>query len=182
MASNPVLDTIRSRRSVLRFENKPVRDDELEAILEAARWAPSWLNSQPWSFIVIKDQSIKEGLSEVVPTAFALGLKEAPICIAVAVNPEEDQYHFVEAGAAASQNMALAVHSLGLQSGWIGVFDMKNQKNSAESRVRQILEIPRTHRVISIIPIGHVKNEIPKKQRKALHQLVYLDKFGKRQT
>jgi nitroreductase len=178
--TNPILEAIRDRRTVARFENTQVEDDKLEAILEAGRWAPSWLNKQPWSFIVIKDQKIKEQLSEVVPTIFVQGLKEAPVCIAVTVNPEEDPYHFVEDGATASQNMTLAAHSLGLQSSWIGIFDIRDQKNSAEPKVKLILEIPKKHRVIALLPIGRVKHEIPKKERKALRQIVHKDKFGKR--
>jgi nitroreductase len=177
---NPVLDAIRDRRSVPRFESTQVEDDKLEAILEAGRWAPSWLNKQPWSFIVVKDKKIKEQLGEVVPTAFVQGLREAPVCIAVAVDPREDPYHFVEDGAVASQNMALAAHSLGLHSSWIGIFDVKEQKNSAESKVKQILEVPKEHRLIALLPIGHVKFDVPKKERKALHHIVYQDKFGNR--
>jgi len=177
---NQVLDAIKKRRSVGRFESTEVKDDELEEILEAGRWAPSWLNKQPWSFIVIKDQKTKEKLSEVVPTTFVQGLKEAPVCILVIVDPEEDPYHFVEGGAVASQNMALAAHSMGLQSSWIGVFDIKEQKNSAESKVKQILEIPKKHRVIALLPIGHVKYDIPKKERKPLHKIMYHEKFGNR--
>jgi len=177
---NPVLDAIKDRRSVARFESARVEDDKLEAILEAGRWAPSWLNKQPWSFIVIKDKKIKEQLSEVAPTVFVQGLREAPVCIAVAVDPREDPYHFVEDGAVASQNMALAAHSLGLQSSWIGIFDVKEQKNSAESKVKQILKVPKEHRLIALLPIGRVKFEVPKKERKALRQIVYQDRFGKR--
>jgi nitroreductase len=177
---NQVLDAIKKRRSVGRFESTEVKDDELEEILEAGRWAPSWLNKQPWSFIVIRDQKTKEKLSEVVPTTFVQGLKEAPVCILVIVDPEEDPYHFVEGGAVASQNMALAAHSMGLQSSWIGVFDIKEQKNSAESKVKQILEIPKKHRVIALLPIGHVKFDAPKKERKPLHKIMYHEKFGKR--
>ena len=126
--SNEVLGAIRNRRSVLRFESATVEDDKLEAILEAGRWAPSWINKQPWNFIVIKDQKTKEKLSEAVPTTFVQGLKEAPVCIAVVVNTVEDPYHYAETGAAAAQNMALAAHSLGLNSSWIGVYDLRNEK------------------------------------------------------
>lgn len=177
---NPVLDAIKDRRSVLRFESAQVEDDKLEAILEAGRWAPSWLNKQPWNFIVIKDKKIKEQLSEVVPTAYVQGLREAPLCIAVTVDPREDPYHFVEDGAVASQNMALAAHSLGLHSSWIGVFDLKEQRNSAESKVKQVLGVPKEHRLIAVLPIGHVKFEVPKKERKALRQIVHQDRFGNR--
>jgi nitroreductase len=177
---NAVLDAIRRRRTVLRFESTPVEEKEIEAILEAGRWAPSWLNKQPWNFIVIKDQKTKEELSEVVPTTFVQGLREAPLCVVVTVDAGTDEYHFVEAGAVASQNMALAAHSLGLQSSWIGVFDVKSQKNSAEAKVKKMLDIPKSYHVISLLPMGHVKSEIPRKDRKELRQIVFQEKFGNR--
>jgi nitroreductase len=176
---NPVLDAIKKRRTVLRFEGTEVEQDKVEAVLEAGRWAPSWLNKQPWNFIVIKDPKTKEQLSDVVPTTFVQGLREAPVCIAVTVDAEEDPYHFAEAGAIATQNMALAAHSLGLQTSWIGIFDRKDQKNSSEAKVKKILEIPKNHRVITLLPIGHAKNDIPKNDRKELRQIVYIEKFGK---
>jgi len=179
--ANEVLDTIKNRRSVPRFDSKQVEEDKVEAILEAGRWAPSWLNRQPWNFIVIREQETKEELSEVVPTTFVQGLKEAPVCIAVTVDPEEDPFHNVEDGAAAAQNMVLAAHSLGLGTSWIGVYDLNNQKSSAESRVKEILELPKNHRVIALLPLGHVKHEVPKKDRKSLRKIVYREKFGKRE-
>jgi len=115
---SPVLDAIKKRRTTLRFESTEGEQDRIEEILEAGRWAPSWLNKQPWNFIVIKEPKTKEQLSEIVPTASVQGLREAPVCIAVSVNTEEDPYHFVEAGAIATQNMALAAHRLGLQTAW----------------------------------------------------------------
>jgi len=178
--TNLVLETIKNRRSVLRFESTLIEEEKIEAVLEAGRWAPSWLNKQPWSFIVIKDESVKKRLSEVVPTVFKQGLREAPVCIAVVVDPKEDPYHFVEDGAVATQNMALAAYSLGLHSYWIGIFDIENQKKSSEARVRQILEIPETRRVISLLPLGHATGAIPEKQRKARDQIVHQNKFGKR--
>jgi nitroreductase len=108
------------------------------------------------------------------------GLKEAPICIAITTSSTEDPYHYIEDGAAAAQNMTLAAHSVGLNSSWIGVHDLRNQRNSAESRVKQILEVPKDTRVIAILPIGHVKGEAPKKDRKTLRQVVYQEKFGQR--
>jgi nitroreductase len=92
----------------------------------------------------------------------------------------EDPYHFVEAGAAATQNMALAAHSLGLYSCWIGVFDVTNQKKSSENNVKKILEIPENQRVIALLPVGYTREEIPKKKRKEIKQLTYQNKFGNR--
>ncbi|MFB3890203.1 MAG: nitroreductase family protein [Candidatus Bathyarchaeia archaeon] len=178
MTDNPVLETIRKRRSIIRYDNTPVPEEKLTAILEAGRWAPSWLNRQPWTFIVIGDQAQKDKLSQAAPTAFAKALREAPLCIAVAVNPEEDPYHFVEDGTTATQNMALAAESLGLHTSWIGVFDLKNPKDSAENKIKQILDLPKNHRVVSLLPVGYTSTELREPKRKSLDQVLRHDRFG----
>jgi nitroreductase len=176
--TNSVLDAIKNRRSIVRFETTPIEEEKIQAILEAGRWAPSWLNKQPWRFIVVTDAAIKERLSELVPTVFKLGVREAPVCIVVSVDPDEDSFHFIEDGAAATQNMALAAHSLGLASCWIGTYAHKKEKKSAEEKIRDVLEIPNTHRVMSLLPIG-IPKQVGEKNRKKLLQLVYRNKFGK---
>jgi nitroreductase len=176
--TNSVLEAIKNRRSVLRFETTPIEEEKIQAIVEAGRWAPSWLNKQPWKFIVVTDPAIKESLSELAPTVFKLGVREAPVCILVSVDPNEDPFHFIEDGAVATQNMALAAYSLGLGSCWIGTFKLKEEKKSSEEKIKDALEIPKTHRVVSLLPIG-IPKHIEKKNRKELSQLVYRNKFGK---
>jgi nitroreductase len=176
--TNSVLKAIRDRRSVRRFETASIEEEKIQAILEAGRWAPSWLNRQPWRFLIITDQNLKQRISESVPVIFIMGLKEAPICIAVCVEPKEDPYHFIEDGAAATQNMALAAQSLGLGSCWIGVFNLKDEKDSAEKKMKEILNIPKTYRLISILPIG-VPKYVEEKKRKELSQLIYHNNFQK---
>lgn len=176
--TNPILKTIRDRRSVRRFEQTPIEEKKIQAILEAGRWAPSWLNRQPWKFLIITDQNLKQRISEHVPTIFIMGMKEAPICIAVCVDPKEDSYHFIEDGAVATQNMALAAQSLGLGSCWIGVFNLKDEKDSAEKKMKEILNIPKAYRLISILPIG-VPKFVEEKKRKDLSQLIYRNNFQK---
>jgi nitroreductase len=175
--TNAVLEAIRTRRSVFRFETALIEDAKIQAILDAGRWAPSWLNRQPWRFILISSQEIKERISEYVPTVHTQAMKEAPICVAVSVNPEEDPYHYIEDGVASTQNMALAAHSLGLESCWIGIFHLKGEKNSAEVKIKEILQIPKQHRLISLLPIG-VPKYVPKKGRKNLSKQVYPDTFA----
>ena len=175
--TNSVLDAIENRRSIVRFETIPIEEEKIQAILEAGRWAPSWLNKQPWRFIVVTDPAIKERLSELVPTVFKSGVREAPVCIAVSVDPNEDSFHFIEDGAAATQNMALAAQSLGLGSCWIGTFALKNEKKSAEEKISHVLEIPKTHRIVSLLPIG-IPKQVGEKNRKELSHLVYRNKFG----
>jgi nitroreductase len=181
--TNLIQDAIKDRRSVLHFEKTPVEEEKLQVILEAGQWAPSWLNKQPWRFIVVKDPAIKETISHFAPTIYTRGIEEAPVCIVVSVDPDEDPFHFIEDGAAATQNMTLAAHSLGLGSSWIGVFSLKGEKDSAEEKIKNALEIPKTHRVISLMPIGVPRlverARAVKKNRKTLSKLVYQNKFGK---
>lgn len=176
--TNPVVEAIKNRRSVIRFETSPVEEEQIQTILEAGRWAPSWLNRQPWKLIVVKDPTIKESLSEFAPTIFQAGVREAPVCIVVSVDPDEDPYHFAEDGAAATQNMALAAYSLGLGSCWIGIFRLKEEKKSSEEKIKNVLGIPESHRVISLLPIG-IPKYFEEKDRKNLSQFVYQNKFGK---
>jgi nitroreductase len=177
---NPVLKAIRDRRSTVNFKPTPVTDENLNAILEAGRWAPSWTNTQPWRFIVIRDEKIKEKMSNALSTFFNISVKEAPLCIAVCVNPEVDSFHFVEDGTTATQNMALAAQSIGLSTNWIGVFSIHDEKNSTERKVKEILKIPKKWRLISILPVGIPKSEQGKK-RKDLSALFDLNMFEVRE-
>ncbi|UCH31206.1 MAG: nitroreductase family protein [Candidatus Bathyarchaeota archaeon] len=177
---NSILGVIKSRRTIVRFSENPVEDEKVKTILEAGRWAPSWLNKQPWVFIVIKDHNIKHQLSNVVPTIFKNGIREAPLCVTIAVDTEQDPYHFIEDGAAASENMLLAATSLGLHSCWIGVLSPEKDANrSTENIVKKLLGIPKNFRALSILLFGYGRKDlpIPKKERKPLEQIVLQNKF-----
>ena len=178
MIENEMFQAIRNRRSAIRFTEKPVSEEYIETILEAGRWAPSYLNAQPWSFIVIKDASIRTEVGDTVKRATIAwqGFLQAPVAVAVAVNPEFDPNHFVEAGAIAAQNMTLMAHSLGLSSYWIGVYDSDNARKSAEADLKKLLKIPGIHRLIAILPIG-VAETVSKKDRRNLADMVYTDTY-----
>ena len=120
---NEVLNAIKNRRTVRRFKPNPIDEEMLQMILEAGRWAPSFSNLQPWRFIVIKDQGLKVALDKAArENVLHLGINEAPVVILVCVDRRIDPLHAFEAGAAATQNMTLAAHSLGLGAGWIGIW------------------------------------------------------------
>lgn len=177
MLDNEVLETIRNRRNILRFEETSVENEKIQAILEAGRWAPSYINSQPWNLIVVTDQTIKESIAEIAPTVYKAGIRAAPVCIVVSVDPEKDPYHFIEDGAAATQNMALAAYSLGLGSSWIGILSLKNDKESSEEKIKRILNVPKNYRVISLMPTGVPKYWYKDTGRKELSQIVSYNKF-----
>ena len=168
---NATLDTIKKRRSITNFFSKSIDEKDLQIVLEAGRWAPSWLNKQPWKFIVVRDESTRLDASGIVPTIFRATVKDAPVFIAICVNPEINPYHFIEEGAAVTQNMALVAQSIGLGTTWIGAFSLNNEKNSTEQKLKDILKIPKKWRLISLLPLGYPKFK-GRKTRKELNEIV----------
>ncbi|MGQ9468279.1 MAG: nitroreductase family protein [Nitrososphaerales archaeon] len=165
-----VLEAIKTRRSIRRYRKDPIQEGLIFKILEAGRWAPSAGNSQPWHFILIKDEQIKRSVAEA--TTYGKFLAEAPIGIAVVISPEAST-HPVEDGAIATQNMLLAAHALGLGACWIGSYG-----SVYEEKVKEILNIPKEKRLLSIISIGFPA-ESPRKTRKELREILFIDKYGK---
>jgi nitroreductase len=157
MLENEVLKTIKGRRSVLRFNERPVADEHIEAILEAGRWAPSYINSQPWEFMVIRDAERRRKVSEILRriTLSWQGFAQAPVMIMVAVNTATDPRHHIEDGAAAAQNMALVAHSLGVASFWAGIYGESDGRGTPEDELRALLHIPRGLRIVAALPIGY---------------------------
>jgi nitroreductase len=164
---NEVLNTIRNRRTIRRFKSDPIDEEKILMILEAGRWAPSFSNLQPWTFIVVKDPDLKDALDSASKESILhWGIKEAPVVILVCVDEQIDPFHPIEAGAVATQNMALATHSLGLGASWIGVWG-----SEAEVTIQKLLGCPKTRRIVSILPIGK-PHESPEGSRKTLQELI----------
>ena len=162
---NEVINTIRNRRTIRRFKPDPIDEEKLQMILEAGRWAPSFSNLQPWKFIVIKDQGLKNALDKAAKeSVLHLGINEAPAVILVCVDRRIDPLHAIETGAAATQNMTLAAHSLGLGAGWIGIWGTE-----AEVSIQKIFKFPETVRIVSLLPVG-LPDEYPESHRKPLEE------------
>jgi nitroreductase len=142
-----VLEAIRDRRSIRRYHRKDVPDEKLKQVLEAGRWAPSAHNSQSRKFIVVRDEKVRRELAQIA--TYGSFLAEAPVAIAVVIDPSSSN-HPVEDGAAATQNMLLAAHAIGLGSCWIGAYG-----SGYEDRARQILGIPGGKRLLSLISLGY---------------------------
>ena len=166
-----ILEVIKSRRSIRKYKPDPVSEEEIGNILEAARWAPSAGNSQPWKFMVLRSKEVRKKLADAIPTGKFIS--SAPLGIAVIVNPKAST-HPVEDGAAATQNMLLEAHSLGLGACWIGAYGTAN-----EEAAKKILNIPEEERILSIIAIGHPA-ESPEKSRRSIEEIAFTDRYGSR--
>jgi len=165
-----VLEAIKTRRSIRKYEKKPIPEELLEKILEAGRWAPSASNAQPWNFIVLRDEGIRRELARV--STYGKFLAEAPLGIAVVVEPKAST-HPVADGAIATQNMLLAAHALGLGTCYIGSYGSVYEENA-----KKILGIPENKRLLSLISIGFPA-ESRKSAREELKEIVFIDRYGK---
>jgi nitroreductase len=181
-----VLEAIKGRRSVRRYQPTPVDDKTIELILEAARWAPSWANTQCWRFIVVRDASIKDEVANTLSTnnPAADAIRNAPVAIVACAElkksgcyrgeatTDKGDYWYMFDVALAMQNLVLAAHSLGLGTVYVGAFDAK--------KAASILDVPEGFCVVAVTPLGYPDQEPRTVPRKELTEIVFHDKHGTR--
>ena len=164
-----LLEAIRTRRSIRRFKKEPVPPELIEKMLEAARWAPSSVNSQPWEFIVVTGPETKKRISRSFN--FSSFLNEAPLAIAVVVDRLRTACP-VQDGTTAAYAIWLAAHDLGLGACWINP--------NIPGGIKKILGIPFTKKLITILAVGY-PDEAPVHTRRKLQDFVYFEKHDNKQ-
>ena len=157
-----VIDNIMGRTSVRAYKERQVEDEKIEILLRAAMAAPSAANKQPWRFVVIRD---KDTLKEIADSLHTMRMAaEAPLAIAVcgdmnATLPDDGLDYWVEDASAATENMLLAAHDIGLGAVWCGVYPMKDRV----AYVSRLLNLPSYIIPLNIVPIGYpAENPEPK--------------------
>ena len=187
------LEAIKQRRSIRRFKTNPVGEEKIKMVMEAARQAPSWANTQCWRFVVVRDADTIHRLAD---TGFGAGgshpnvateaMRVAPVTIVVCAElgkagcsykeprePVTDKGDwFMFDTALAMENMVLAAVALGLGTVYIGAFD------SVEAE--KILGVPEGYKVVSMTPLGYPDEDPKPRPRKALDEIVFQDRFGAR--
>jgi nitroreductase len=172
------LDVIKRRRCIRKYKEAPVQSEGLLDILEAARWAPSGFNSQPWKFVVVQDRETLEKIRSAVNQAIVdLKLKNAhpfpdkvPCAVIACADPRVSMACEMET-AMAVQNMLLEATSHGLGSCILLSVKL------AEKSIKKLLEIPDKFRVVCAVTIGYA-DEAPVVEKKSLDEMVYHEKFG----
>lgn len=169
-------ETVSHRLSIRAYKPDPVPEDVLNRVLEAGRLAPSAKNLQPWKFIVIKDQAIRDRLVPACRDQKFMG--QAPIAIcACAVEAEAwggmGGYWSADVVdvTIALEHMILAAAAEGLGTCWIGAF--------IEEQVKEVLAIPEGVKPIALTPLGYPVREAKPRGRKPLSEIVCYDRFTK---
>jgi nitroreductase len=179
-----VIEAIKTRRSIRKYKSTPVSKDDLNTVLEAARWAPSWANTQCWRFVVVEDKETRVKLSETLTetNAARVGLVEAPVVIvACAVLGKSGHKRgevmtdkgdwFMFDTALAMHNLVLAAHAVGLGTVYIGLFDAK--------KAAGILELPDGVVAVAMTPLGYPEGEGKITSRLGPAEMVYYERYGK---
>lgn len=154
---NQTIKTILTRSSVRIYEDRnPLPDNVVETILRCAMAAPSAVNKQPWSFVVIKDTSILDSLASALP--YAKMTAHAPLAIVVCGDKNKfldggDSTLWIQDLAAVSENILLAAHALGYGGVWTCVYPHIERMDPVAS----ILGLPDNIVPFNLIPIGKPK-------------------------
>jgi len=153
--SNPVLDALQERRSIRKFTDREVTREEITAMLEAGRWAPSGKNNQPFRFIALRRNDPRmDALADC--TIYSHIVHNAALMIGVFLD-KDSLYHQLKDHQSAGgcvQNIMLAAHSLGLGSVWLG------QMMGNAGQVFEALSLnPDKYEFITFIAIGEAAQE-----------------------
>lgn len=147
------LEAIMTRRSVRSYTGEPITRQQLQQIVAAGMQAPSAHGKCPWQMLTLTDREIMRRLIPLSSWWDMLETAAAAIIVCSDTRGQEDISHEfqVDGCAAATQNMLLAIHAMGLGGVWLGVCE--GEDNCAE--FRECLGIPNYSKVISMIAVGH---------------------------
>ena len=169
-----VFEAIFGRRSIRRYTQEEITENDIETLLKAAMYAPSAVNKQPWHFIVFRNRKTVEKIIAVHPNARMLQQADAAILVCWDELLEHDAGFGPVDCAAATQNILLAAHGLGLGAVWVGIYP-RIQRIEA---LHKIFELPEHIKPFSVISLGHPAEQKPFPERFD-HRKVHSEKWQK---
>src|SRR5918992_3137628 len=187
MNTDDLMQIIRTRRSVRVYKGGPVSEKQLEIILEAARWAPSGANTQPWEFVVTRNRNKMKRVRKIYDNEWRKRKREEPVnykglkknyvgdvTVLVLVcgddrtrqvylttrQPGDREKLFQASIANAVQQMMLVAASMNLGTVWVSV------REEVEPELRKLFQVPESLRLLWVVPIGHARSWPPAKPRR----------------
>ena len=164
------MEVVSKRRSIRKYKSDPVPQEDIDYVLEAARLAPSWANSQCWKFVVVTDPQVKQELAKAGNGWIA----EAPAIITACADPSkpgtkgDQEYYMLDVGIA-MEHLVLAAADRGLGTCWIGAFK--------EDVAKEALGVPDNIRVVASTPLGYPDESPAPRPRKPLEEMKCSNKY-----
>jgi nitroreductase len=177
-----LMDIIKARRSIRKYQEREVPDAVLKELLEAVRWSPSWANTQCWEVIVVKDPANKEKLQKTLSDRNPAGkaMTQAPVILALCGKLESAGYYKGQATTKlgdwfmfdlglATQTLCLAACDRGLGTVITGNFD--------HDKAGEALGVPEGCQVVALIPLGYPAHESAAPKRREIEEFTHYEKF-----
>jgi nitroreductase len=178
-----LVDIVKTRRSIRKYEDRNVPPETLDTILEAVRWSPSWANTQCWEIVVVRDPAVKQQLQATLPpkgNPAAGAMLQAPVVLALCGRLKSSGYYKDQATTKfgdwfmfdlgiACQNICLTAHALGLGTVVVGLFD--------HDRARAVLKVPEGYELVAMIPLGFPAKVSSAPNRRETAEFTHRDAF-----
>lgn len=163
-AEQAVLDNIATRTSVRDYEARPVEKEKIEKMLRAAMAAPTAMNKQPWHFVVVDQRNVLDALAGTNP--YAKMLKKAPLAIVVCGNTDKmieggGRDFWIQDASAATENLLLAAHAMGLGAVWTGAYPSEERCIS----ISKVLSLSDNLVPLNMIVVGYPAEQPQPKQK-----------------
>jgi len=161
------MEALRTRRSCRKFSDKPVDRQLVEQIIDAGHLAASACNDQPWEFVAVTDKDARRKIAGL--TEYGKFIANSPVCIAVM---SKDVTFFLEDGSAATQNILVAAHALGLGSCWVA-----GDKKEFAPEICRFLGAPADVRLVALVAVGWPSAAPGVPPKRELKDVLHWEKF-----
>lgn len=161
------IEALKTRRSIRKYKSDPVPKELIEKVIDCGRLAPTARNVQPWEFVVITDSSTLKRIGGMANHGKFIA--DAPVCVVVL---SKETKYWLEDASAATQNLLLAAHALGLGACWIA----GDKKDYAEP-VRELVGAPAGFRLISLVTIGYADEQPTADKKRSLGEVLHWERF-----
>ncbi len=166
------LQAIKTRRSIRKFLDRPVSREMVRDLLEAAMFAPSAGNEQPWQFIVLDEREFLDEVPKICATASMC--RQSPLAILVCGDSSLEKYpkFWIQDCSAAIENLLLAAHAQGLGAVWVGIYPL----NDRVEAFRRLLGLPEEITPFGLVALGY-PNESPATPKRYREERVHYNSW-----
>lgn len=161
MAETDKINWILERRSIRKYTDKRIPDEAIHTMLKAAMFAPSAMNKQPWHFVVVEDKALLAKFMEFHAHASFLAYASHAILVCGDEKQQHDDGFWLLDCGAATQNLLLAAHSLGIGACWIGIHPREQRKQ----QTRELFSLPEYVAPFALVSLGYPMAERPMPER-----------------
>jgi len=159
-----IIEGILTRRSIRKYTHQEITKEQIYEVVKAGMYAPSARNQQPWHFVIVDDSELLNKISKIHPYAKMLTEAKWAIIVCGDEQLELSKGYWVVDCSAATQNILLAAHGLGLGAVWLGLYPREERKNA----IKDLFQFPDNIQPLSLISIGYPneEKELPERFKK----------------